>query len=190
MSAGRLPHDRALHTFRGLIVPFSLASPRATVTESDSQGRKPIQDAVSQAERHALAQDEVYAASQRPGERRWTKAALVMAVPVLAVVVLWNVRVMRASLVPPPEIEAVDLARTLRIAVDEVDTFVEESGRLPEAAEAEEFLPEGASLREDGEGYELVMPAPVVDELRYRSVEDPDRWLAAIRSTLDAGGAR
>ncbi len=143
---------------------------------------------MSQAERHARAQEEAYAKPQGRREKAWTKVALAVAVPVFALVVLWNVRVMSARVVPAPEIEAVDLARTLRIAVDEVETFVEEFGRLPDETEAEEFLPEGASLRQVGDVYELVVPAPVVTELRYESGEDPDRWLDAIQTTLEPGG--
>ncbi len=145
-------------------------------------------DLVSEAERHALVQDSAYARSQMRTTRPWTAWALAAAVPALVLVVLWNVRVMSARVVPPPPVEAVDLARTLRVAVDEIQEFQDEFGRLPEPAEAADFLPEGTALRHFEGGYELVLPAPVVDELRYRSAENPDQWLATIQAALEPGG--
>ncbi len=155
---------------------------------SDPDRPEPIEDLVSQAERHALAQDTAYAKPQAREERLWAKVGLAVAVPVFALVVLWNVRVMSARVFPEPEIEAVDLARTLRIAVDEIESFREEFGRLPDATEAADFLPDGTTLRQEGAGYELTVPAPVVDQLRYASGEDPDRWLSTIQAALEPGG--
>lgn len=146
-------------------------------------------DLVSEAERDAVARDSQYALPSDRASRPWVGWALVAALPVLALVILWNVRVMRAQTVPPPRIEAVDLARTLRVAVDEVETFREENGRLPDASEAALFLPEGTSLVRTDDRYELVLPAPVVEELRYRSGENPDQWLSTIRAALEPGGA-
>lgn len=149
-----------------------------------------MQDLVSQAQRHALAQDKAYAKSHSRVDRAWAKVALGIAVPVFALVVLWNVRVMSARVFPEPAIEAVDVARTLRIAVDEIESFREEFGRLPDASEAADFLPDDTTLRQDGEAYELVVPAPVVTQLRYVSDEDPDRWLSTIQAALEPGGGQ
>lgn len=143
---------------------------------------------MSQAQRHALAQDQAYAKPQSREERAWAKVALAVAVPIFALVVLWNVRVMSARVFPEPAIEAVDLARTLRVAVDEIESFREEFGRLPDASEAAAFLPEETTLRASGDGYQLVVPAPVVDQLTYASGEDPDQWLLTIQSALEPGG--
>jgi hypothetical protein len=159
-----------------------------TVSPSDPDRSQPIKDLVSEAQRHALAQDEAYAKPQSREERLWAKVALAVALPVFALVVLWNVQVMSARVVPEPEIEAVDLARTLRIAVDEIESFREEFGRLPDAAEAADFLPDGAIFRQDGGGYELTVPSPLLDQLRYASEEDPDRWLSTIQAALEPGG--
>ncbi len=155
----------------------------------DSRRPDDIQDLVSEAQRHAQARDSAYAQPSDRAERPWTRWALALALPVLALVVLWNVRVMGAQTVPPPDVEAVDLARTLRVAVDEIETFREENGRLPDVDEAEDFLPVGTRLVRLEDGYELVLPAPVVEELRYRSEENPDRWLSTIRAALEPGGA-
>ena len=160
------------------------------MSPSDPDRPEPIQDLVSQAQRHALAQDKAYAKPQNREERPWAKVALAITVPLFALVVLWNVRVMSARVFPEPAIEAVDIARTLRIAVDEIESFREEFGRLPDASEAAEFLPEDSALLQDGEAYELVVPAPVVTQLRYVSDEDPDRWLSTIQAALEPGGGQ
>ncbi|MEK9501587.1 hypothetical protein [Gaopeijia maritima] len=144
---------------------------------------------VASADRDAQARDAAYARPDDGDVRPWALWALLVAMPVLALVVFWNVKVMQGQTLPPPAIEAVDLARTLRVAVDELETFVEDNGRLPTPAEAADFLPEEATFRPVDGSYELVIPAPVVNELRFARGEDPDQWLRSIRSTLDPDGA-
>lgn len=143
---------------------------------------------VARADQEAQARDAAYARPEGPEIRRWTQWALLAAIPVLGVVIFWNVQVMRAQTLPPPPIEAVDLARTLRVAVDQVETFMEENGRLPSTAEAAAFLPEDAAFRPLDGSWELVIPAPVVSELRYASGEDPDQWLRTIQVALEPEG--
>lgn len=143
---------------------------------------------VAKADREAQDRDAAYARPDGHEVRPWALWALLIAVPLLGLVVFWNVQVMQGQTLPAPAIEAVDLARTLRVAVDELETFVEENGRLPSAAEAAEFLPEEATFRPVDGSYELIIPAPVVNELRFARGDDPDQWLRSIQSALEPDG--
>lgn len=146
---------------------------------------------VAEAEADARTRDEAYAERIDPRRRSLTLFALAAALPALALAAVWSTRASRARTLPPPAVEAVDLARTLRLAIAEVEDFRSRHGRLPVAAEAAAFLPEGARLTlGEGDGYELRIPAPVVGELWFRSDEDPDGWLAVHRAALEAEAGR
>lgn len=161
-----------------------MPSPRPPDPESSGD----FESLVATAERDAQSRDAAYARSDTVEVRPWALWALLAALPILGLVVFWNVQVMQGQTLPPPAVEAVDLARTLRVAVDELETFVEDNGRLPSPAEAADFLPEEATFRPVDGSYELIIPAPVVNELRFARGEDPDQWLRSIQHTLEPGG--
>jgi hypothetical protein len=139
---------------------------------------------VDQAARHAHAQDAAYATPQEARRRRTAQIALVGALPVLALVVAWNVSLAARVILPPPEVEAVDIARTMLVTVAEVEAFMDRTGRLPVGAELSPILPPGGRLNATASGWELSAAAPLVGTLRFTDADEPDRWLEAVRSAV------
>jgi len=141
-----------------------------------------------------LSREETRSASRRrpPPEVRttpWLTKVLVALAVVLGALVIRNVQLA----LDPVEIEAADeatmLAEELRIAIDDVVDFQVEEGRLPDAAEAAEFLPEDVTFVRVAGGFELSRTIPLVGVIRYSSEDDPETWLAAVEGSLAEGGS-
>lgn len=118
----------------------------------------------------------------------WLSKVLVALAVVLVALVIRNVQ----FALDPVEIEATEeaamLAEELRIAIDDVIDFQEEEGRLPDAAEAAEFLPEDVAFVRGAGGFELSRTIPLVGTIRYSSTDDPEAWLEEVEASLAGAG--
>ncbi|NNK64274.1 MAG: hypothetical protein HKO98_13835 [Gemmatimonadetes bacterium] len=144
----------------------------------------PFDHLVVEVAQHARARDAAYATPQEVRRRRTARLGLVCTLPILALVAVWNVSLSARATLPPPNVEAVDLARTLVLTVAELEDFIDHHGRLPTDAELSPMLPAATRLTATESGYELAVAAPLVGTLRITNSDDPDAWLLAVRDAV------
>ncbi len=143
-------------------------------------------DAVSEASDHV---QERKTAAEEAAERAKPKAsglALAVASAILASVVAWDAYVLtRPPEGLPPAEQEVDLAWLVVDAVDLIESYREDEGRLPTAADLSDLLDEEVSYTTQGDRYFVVA---VSDEVRveYDSSLSIEEWIAA--RILDSSG--
>jgi hypothetical protein len=161
-----------------------------TVSPETPQRPEGFDTLVDQAQQHAVAQDHAYAAPHELRRRRTARIALIAALPVLALVAFWNVSLSSRVTLPPPDIQTIDLARTLLVTAAEIETFEDDNGRLPTGPELKGMLPSGARLTVGDEGFALAVDAPLVGTLTYHSVDEPAAWLRAVEGAVTPEAGR
>ncbi len=146
-----------------------------------------LSDAVSKASEHVR---ERKAASEEAAERAKPKSSgprLALAMVVLAAVVAWDAYVLtRPPEGLPPAEQEVDLGWLVVDAVELIESYREDEGRLPTAVELRDLLDEAVSYRAQGGRYFLVVQSDDV-RVEYDDSVSIDEWLAA-RGLNEGGG--
>lgn len=141
-------------------------------------------DALSEASAHVR---ERKAASEEAAERAKPKSSgtsLVIALMILAVVAAWDVYGLTRppAGLPPAEQEA-DLSWFVVDAVELIEGYRGDEGRLPTAVELPDLAEEGLTYTPQGDAYVVVVESDDV-RLVYDSSLSIDEWIAA--HSLDA----
>jgi hypothetical protein len=116
--------------------------------ETDWSGA--VDDVLEKVARHQAAVLEAEKRQRPPGQGR----VLVSALVALAAVVAWNAWML--TRIPeglPPEVVAEDLRYTVHFAAGAIEDFRAEHGRLPTAAEVEEYLGPEMVYEVDGNAF-------------------------------------
>ena len=142
-------------------------------------------DAVSEASKHVLERTQ---AKEQVAERQKPRAEgpkIAVLALVLLGVVAWNVHVLTgAPRAVPREDERQSLPWFVSDAVDLIEDFRVDMGRLPDNAEAIDLLDEDVVYETRGDGYFISVSGDRAT-IEYLSVDDFSTWLAI---QTDQGG--
>jgi hypothetical protein len=141
-------------------------------------GESSWSDAVTDASQHVAERDQ---AKEEAASRQKPKAQapkLAVGVLVLLGVLAWNVTVLTR---PPdpialPEVQA-SLVWFVADAVEVVEDFQVDEGRLPSQAEAADLLEDDVEYLPGGGGYAILIVSESTS-VRYDSADDLEDWLA------------
>jgi len=143
--------------------------PKAT----PSDWSEALSESTEQAREHALA----WKQSGAPQKRRSQGALVAAAAVLLAAVTAWDVHVMtRPQNMPLPADEAVDLRWFLADAVELIENFRAEEGRLPSRADLGDLLGDSFSLEIRGQMYVIGLEGAGTS-VRYDGSVPLDEWV-------------
>jgi len=167
---------------------LSICLPTGVTIENPNTGQDKFADAVASAAQHLQEREAAAEAASEKAKPKSRRGLLLLGLALLAVVIAWDWHALTRPPEPLPVAEQeIDLSWFVLGAVDVVEGYRAEQGRLPTAAELEGVLDPEVTYSPQDESYLLVAESNGAT-VEYRSELPLEEWISL--QGLDSEGGR